>query len=1064
MTTESKLFEARLSEVFAEALEKQSGEERRRYLDGACGGDTQLRSRVESLLRSYERAGEFLEHNVHGEDINLASDASGTAIGPYRLIQKLGEGGFGVVYRAEQTQPIHRAVALKIIKLGMDTREVIARFEAERQALALMHHPNIAQIFDAGATETGRPYFVMELVAGQPITDYCDAHQLATAERLQLFLQVCDAVQHAHKRGIVHRDLKPSNVVVTLQDEKPVPKIIDFGIAKMLQSRETGRTSLTRRELLLGTPAYMSPEQVAMSGDDIDERSDIYSLGALLYEMLTGTPPFETESLRRRALDEIRQVIREEDPPKPSTRLQTLGAKATAIAKHRHAEPFNLRRQLKGDLDWVVMKTLEKERSRRYDSARGLADDLLRHLHHEPVLAGPPGVVYRLGKFARRRRGALLAAGSVAAVLCAAGILSYWQIVKTRNAEQRAASRETQLQSALGASGNLSSDSRALRLVTGVANVQPEASLSPNESMLAYVDWDGPDGDLMIRDLKTGQIHNLTQSEKHLPGKYELCPDVHVWAPDSRTIAYLWSSAPSGLVPELRLVSVTNGEIKTLIPLDRALNFRPEDWSADGRYLLCEKTDKTQKTSSLVLVEIATGQVQELGVPSGDHPRLSPEGRYLALARRSSEGESDPKRTHSEVYLLEIGSTNLQRLTFEGQATTPIWAPKDAAVLFSGDHLGNWDLWGVRVEKGRPASEAFPVRYGVGSFDKRLTQSGKLLVQRKVSPGDGYTIAEGAPATDASVLEPFPGRIYLAIGNRLHTLASEAGEAVVRPVGTRGQPSKELHGGGRWYLQLREVPGTNTLSGRPRRELFAVVLNGADERAVRLTDNPRLQPAGDAHWAVDNQRRLADGKISWVARDSSPGRDVAPQAIYSASVAFDSAGVITGLLQPAGEPLVPAAESHDWSPDGTRIVYAAKQEADSELYILDLRTDQSRKLTDGCAPVWSPDGSRIAFRRDYNAILTIQPDGSGLQTVAHREERPGVKETVPHSGYYELVWSPDSSALLYGFCELGGDAEEVFRVASGGGQPRVLTRSVLDSAVPIAWLLQGDGPEEGARR
>jgi serine/threonine protein kinase/Tol biopolymer transport system component len=1051
MSVESNPSGARLREVFAEALERQSPEDRQRYLDEACAGDPQLRSCVESLLRSHEQAGDFLARNAHGEEISLAAEAPATVIGPYRLIEKLGAGGFGVVYRAEQTQPIRREVALKIIKLGMDTREVIARFQAERQALALMHHPNIAQIFDAGATDTGRPYFVMELAAGDPITDYCDAHQLPTEERLRLFLQVCDAVEHAHKKGIVHRDLKPSNVVITLQDGKPVPKIIDFGIARMLQGQHAGRTALTRRELLLGTPAYMSPEQVALSGDDIDARSDIYSLGVLLYELLTGTQPFETEKLRRRAIDEIRKVIREEDPPKPSTRLETLGAQATEIAKHRHAEPITLRRQLRGDLDWVVMKTLEKERSRRYDSARGLADDLLRHLRHEPVLAGPPGAGYRLGKLARRRRGPLIAAGSVAAVLVAAAILAYWQSARTREAQRRAASKEAQLKSALGASGNLSSDAWILRLITGVANVHPEASLSPDETMLAYADWDGPDGDLMVRDIKTGKVRNLTESEKHLPGKHEVCPDVHVWSPDSKTIAYMWSSAPTGLVPELRLVSVASGQIRILIPVNPAIYFRPQDWSADDRQLLCEKIDKKLKLSTLVLVETATGRVRELGVPSGKHARLSPDGRYVVFAGSTPAGAGDTNKTRPGICLLEIGSTNLHRLELPAQATTPIWAPTNSVVLFSSDRLGNWDLWGVRIENGRAASAPFPVRYGIGSFDKRLTQSGKLIVHRKVRPGDGYTIAEGAPATDASAVEPFPGQVYLALRGRLHTLTSETGEAVVRPVGAGGQPSQALHGGRRWFLELREVPGTNAPAGQPRRELFAVALSGADERAVQLTDDARLQPAGDLHWAPDPERRLADGRVSWLARDSGTNSGTPHLTIYSARVAFDSAGQITGLAQPP-EPLVRAARSHSWSPEGTQVAYETAAATNAGIHILDLRTRQARWLTDGSAPTWSPDGSRIAFRRGHRTIHTIQPDGSGLQIVARREERPGVRETYPESGYYELVWSPDAAMLLYGFFELGADAREVFRIASKGGEPHLLTRSVLDSAVPVAWL------------
>jgi len=288
----------------------------------------------------------------------------GTMIGRYKLLEKIGEGGFGVVFMAEQVEPVQRKVALKIIKAGMDTKEVIARFEAERQAIALMDHPNIARALDAGATEAGRPYFVMELVRGIPITDYCDQKQLATRERLQLFIKVCQAVQHAHQKGVIHRDLKPSNVLVTEHDGEPVPKVIDFGVAKALGQKLTAKTLFTGFNHMIGTPAYMSPEQAALSGLDIDTRADIYSLGVLLYELLTSVTPFDTETFREAALDEVRRMIRETEPPKPSTRLQTLGEKLTDVAKQRRIEPAALGRLIRGDLDWIVMKCLEKDRQR----------------------------------------------------------------------------------------------------------------------------------------------------------------------------------------------------------------------------------------------------------------------------------------------------------------------------------------------------------------------------------------------------------------------------------------------------------------------------------------------------------------------------------------------------------------------------------------------------------------------------------------------------------------------------------------------------------------------------
>ena len=379
-------------------------------------------------------AAEF--HAAHTVDLPLA-DGLGPKIGPYRILQLLGEGGFGSVYMAEQSEPIRRRVALKVIKAGMDTRQVIARFEQERQALALMDHPAIAQVLDAGATDTGRPYFVMELVKGEPVTGYCDKHNLPVVARLELFAEICAAVQHAHTKGIIHRDLKPSNILVAVEDGQPRIKVIDFGIAKATAGNLTDKTLYTEHRALVGTPEYMSPEQ-AEGSLDIDTRTDVYALGVLLYELLTGTTPFDSRRLRSAAAGEIQRILREDEPPRPSTRLSQSEETLSTVAAHRHTEPKKLSSQLRGELDWIVMKALEKDRQRRYETASGLAADIQHFLAGEPVLAAPPSAAYRLRKFVRRHRAAVSAAALVAAALIAAVVGISWQATVARGQRDKA--------------------------------------------------------------------------------------------------------------------------------------------------------------------------------------------------------------------------------------------------------------------------------------------------------------------------------------------------------------------------------------------------------------------------------------------------------------------------------------------------------------------------------------------------------------------------------------------------------------------------------------------------
>jgi serine/threonine protein kinase len=429
--------------IFLAALER-AVDQWPAFLAEACGTNAELRTRVEQLLHAHQAMG-----SIHGGAAAApvatiaeqpAREGPGVSIGPYKLLEALGEGGMGSVWMAQQTEPVKRLVALKLIKAGMDTRQVIARFEAERQALALMDHVNIARVLDAGATSAGLPYFVMDLVKGVPITRYCDEHHLTPRQRLELFIPVCSAVQHAHQKGIIHRDLKPSNVLVALYDDRPVPKVIDFGVAKATGAALTEHTLNTGFGAVVGTVEYMSPEQASFNQLDLDTRSDVYALGVLLYELLTGSPPFSCRELEKIGMLEMLRVIREQEPSKPSSRLSTADGLPT-LAANRGTEPARLTRLVRGELDWIVMKALDKDRSRRYETAIGLALDLERHLHDEPVQACPPSAWYRFRKFARRNKGKLVvAAGLILALAGMAGTIGW--AVRDRAARSTALEQE----------------------------------------------------------------------------------------------------------------------------------------------------------------------------------------------------------------------------------------------------------------------------------------------------------------------------------------------------------------------------------------------------------------------------------------------------------------------------------------------------------------------------------------------------------------------------------------------------------------------------------------------
>jgi eukaryotic-like serine/threonine-protein kinase len=512
-----------------QAATQLTGADRAAFLDRACGGDAALRARIEALLAAHAQSEGVLaeptaaaKRTMKIEFTDIPDDTVGQKIGRYKILEKVGEGGCGVVYVAEQTEPVRRRVALKVIKLGMDTKQVVARFEAERQALAMMDHPNIAKVLDAGTTETGRPYFIMELVRGIKITDYCDQNKLPTRERLDLFVKICQAIQHAHQKGIIHRDIKPSNILVTLHDGVPVPKVIDFGIAKATtDQRLTDKTIYTQLQQFVGTPAYMSPEQAEMSGLDIDTRSDIYSLGVLLYELLTGKTPFDANELMSQGIDAMRKTIREKDPLRPSTKLATLkGEELTTTAKRRSVETSKLAKLLTGDLDWIVMKCLEKDRTRRYETANGLAMDLKRHLANETVVARPPSKLYEFQRTVRRHKVGFAATAVIIIVLAAGVLVSTWQAVRATHAKRDALAARARAVAAQ-ASEKVQRQQAVANEQKAVAAEKAEAAEELTARQRAYAS-DMNVAMQALNDNNLGQALDLLNRQRPKPGQKDL--------------------------------------------------------------------------------------------------------------------------------------------------------------------------------------------------------------------------------------------------------------------------------------------------------------------------------------------------------------------------------------------------------------------------------------------------------------------------------------------------------------------------------------------------------------
>jgi WD40 repeat protein/serine/threonine protein kinase len=928
MTSEHKNEEA----IFDAALEIKDAAERSAYLKSACGRDAELLARVEALLKVHYEDKNFLESLPVGVtfDDSPLTEGPGTKIGRYKLLELIGEGGFGVVYMAEQREPIRRRVALKIIKLGMDTKQVIARFEAERQALAMMEHPNIAKVLDAGATETGRPYFVMELVKGISVTEYCDKNNLDTRQRLEIFIDICKAVQHAHQKGIIHRDIKPTNVLITLRDDdSPVPKIIDFGIAKATQAQLTEKTLFTEFKQFIGTPEYMSPEQARMGEFDVDTRSDIYPLGVLLYELLTGTTPFDAKKLRSAAFDEVVRIIREEEPPRPSSSLNTLGEALSSVAKHRQVEPGQLCKIISGDLDWIVLKTLEKDRRRRYETANELAQDIQRHLADEPVVAGPPSPVYRVKKFVRRNRKTVTAAAIVLAAIVAGLVVStamYFQAeqawkkeaiarIEVEQAREKEAIARLQAEQAEGiAQGQRQRAERLLaraQLERGVKllnegnceglldllEARTTADEIPDLRDAASRLW------AIAHDLWSGRLfHMLSRSDY---GDLAFSPDGKLlasaqargakgWIKISGTTAQLWDTAtgqPHG--PPLPLDHI----VSTVV------------FSPDGRLLAVHSVEGVTRLWDTTAGQ-AVGPVLGRGEGTGKSPGIltqwlgmaywsaafSPDGKLLATA--SLDGTV-------RLWEIETGRPYVEPLRHESRVWSVAFSP-DGKLLASGTD-STAHLW--EVSSGRP--HGLPLETDESGSEERRT--------KVVFSPDGKLLATLEGAT-VGLWETGTGQLH-------KRLRAQHQDVVVSQDVAFSPDGKLLATAGDWMAQVWDT-ATGKAQGEELRHEGLVrcvafspdgklLATGGDDGTVRLWEVSSKKPYGQPLLHQDSVSRTIfspDGQFL-ASSASGPTRIWRTYQPFCTEVLPYQSGVQLGDISPDGKvgAIISGDKVHLWN-------------------------------------------------------------------------------------------------------------------------------------------------------